>query len=388
MKLGAARSCCGLSLLMMIGSACKESEAEREDRAMRDAVPIRLRPDGAIKLSDLDQKALGLVVAIAVEGDLSESWTRFGVVVARPEDEAVLAMPLTGRVEKTKGIELGSDVKAGDFIANVVPVLGTVDQVTLASQRAGLEGQIASARSELSGQETELTRSRRLQAEGLASAQELFRLETSVATSKAQLEGLTSARRAYDRGESTRVALRSPVGGRVVFLETAISLTLPAGRTVARILQPGPRWIDIAAPFREPSGARYEVEGVGAWAGARLLSRGAIVADDGLRRDRIELVEQTAADLLPGATVTVRVHGAPAHGALVPESALTATPGGAIIFVNVSPGVYSPRPVKIGGRGEGKVVVTEGVKAGDAIVVRGTAGLRGEMIRSELRHQE
>ena len=116
-KIGATRSCGALTLVMMIGSACKESEAEREDRAMRDAVPMRLQPDGAIKLSDPDQKALGLVVATAAEGDLSESWTRFGVVVARPEDEAVLAMPLTGRVEKAKGIELGSDVKSGDFIA-------------------------------------------------------------------------------------------------------------------------------------------------------------------------------------------------------------------------------------------------------------------------------
>ena len=256
---------------------------------MREAVPIRLQPDGTIKISDPDQKALGIVMATAVEGDLAESWIRFGGVVARPEDEAVLAMPLTGRVEKAKGVELGSDVKAGDFIANVVPVLGTVDQVTLASQRAGLEGQIASARSELSSQETELTRGRKLQAAGLASAQELLRLETTVATSKAQLEGLTSARRAYDRGESARVALKAPVPGRLVFLETAISLTLPAGRTVARILQPGPRWVDVAAPFREPSGARYEVEGAGAWTGGKLLSRGAIVADDGLRRDRIEL---------------------------------------------------------------------------------------------------
>ena len=70
------------------------------------------------------------------------------------------------------------------------------------------------------------------------------------------------------------------------------------------------------------------------------------------------------------------------------EVALTTTPTGTSLFVNVSPGVYAPRPIKVGGRGDGKVVVTEGVKAGDAIVVRGTAGLRGETIRSELRHQE
>ena len=354
---------------------------------MRDAVPVRLQPDGTIKLSEADQKALGLVTATAADGELSESWTRFGVVIVRPEDEAVLAMPLTGRVEKAKGIELGADVKAGDLLANVVPVLGTVDQVTLASQRAALEGQIAAARSELSIQETELSRGRKLQAEGLVSAQELLRLETSVATSKAQVEGLAGARRAYDRGEGTRVGLRSPVGGRLVFLETAVSLTLPAGRTVARVLQPGRRWVDVSAPAKEASGARYEVEGAGAWTAGRLLSRGAIVADDGLRRDRIELVE-TADELLPGATVTVRVHGAPAHGAVVPESALTMTPTGTVVFVSVAPGMYASRPVKIGGRADGKVVVTEGIKAGDAVVVRGTAGLRGETIRSELRHQE
>ncbi len=374
--------------LVVVIAACGESETEREERAMRDAVPVRLQPDGTIKLSESDQKALGIATVTAIEGDLSESWIRFGVVVVRPEDEAILAMPLTGRVEKAKGVDLGGEVKAGDLIANVVPVLGTVDQVTLASQRAALEGQIASARSELSSQETEQSRGRRLQAEGLASAQELLRLETNVATNRARLEGLKTARLAYDRGESMRIGLKSPVTGRLVFLETAVSLTLPAGRTVARILQPGPRWIDVSAPFREPSGARYEVEGITGWLAGNLLTRGAVVAEDGLRRDRVELVEKTAGELLPGATVTVRVLGAPAHGVLVPESGMTTTPSGAVVYVRVSPGVYAPRSVKIGARADGKVVAVDGVKAGEAIVVRGTAGLRGETIRAELRHLE
>lgn len=374
--------------LVVVIAACGESETEREERAMRDAVPVRLQPDGTIKLSESDQKALGIATVTAIEGDLSESWIRFGVVVVRPEDEAILAMPLTGRVEKAKGVDLGGEVKAGDLIANVVPVLGTVDQVTLASQRAALEGQIASARSELSSQETEQSRGRRLQAEGLASAQELLRLETNVATNRARLEGLKTARLAYDRGESMRIGLKSPVTGRLVFLETAVSLTLPAGRTVARILQPGPRWIDVSAPFREPSGARYEVEGITGWLAGNLLTRGAVVAEDGLRRDRVELVEKTAGELLPGATVTVRVLGAPAHGVLVPESGMTTTPSGTVVYVRVSPGVYAPRSVKIGARADGKVVAVDGVKAGEAIVVRGTAGLRGETIRAELRHLE
>lgn len=355
---------------------------------MRDVVPVRLQPDGTIKLSAADQKALGIAVAPATEGDLSDQWTRFGVVAVRPEDEAVLVMPLMGRVEKAKGVELGADVNAGDLISNVVPVLGTVDQVTLASQRAALEGQIASARSELTGAETELSRGRKMQNEGLVSAQELLRLDTNVATTKARLEGLKGARLAYDRGEGTRIALRSPVAGRLVFLETAVSLTLASGRTVARVVQPGPRWIDVSAPAREPSGARYEVEGAAGWIPGKLLSRGAIVADDGLRRDRIELTEKTPGELLPGAMVTVQVHGPPAHGVLVPESALVATPTTTVVFVAVGPGIFAARPVKIGARGGAEILVVEGIKPANTIVVRGTAGLRGETIRAELRHQE
>ena len=72
MRRGSARSCYALVFILVV-SACGESEGEREDRAMRDAVPVRLQRDGTIKLTDADQKALGIVTAVATDEDLSES---------------------------------------------------------------------------------------------------------------------------------------------------------------------------------------------------------------------------------------------------------------------------------------------------------------------------
>ena len=373
---------------------CGESEAEREERAMKEAVRIRVQPDGSIKLTSEEERALGLATAAAEEGELAEDVTRFGVVLARPDDEAIVAMPLAGRVDKAKGIELGAEVRAGDLLGTVTAVLGAADHVALASQRATLEGQIAAARADLKTQESELARGRKLQSEGLVTAQEVLRLETTVVTSRAQLDGLAAARRAHDRGDGARVDLRSPVAGRIVSLEGAVGLTLPAGRTVTRVLRRGGRWIDVAVPFAEPIGATYDAEAARGTAGvpARLLARGAIVADDGMRRDRIALEGDADAGagqaFIPGATVAVRVHGFPSKGVVVAAAALVATADGPLVFVRVGEGTFAPRRVTVGARREGQALVTNGVAARDVLVVRGAAGLRGETIRAELRHQE
>lgn len=366
--------------------SCTESEAEREARAMKEAVPVRLQADGAIRLTDAEQKAVGLVVTPARKETMTTTVRRLGVVLARPEDEGVLVMPVLGRVDKAPDVQVGQALKPGDLVANVAPILGAADQTSIASQRGGLEGQIAAAAAELTTTETEFARGQRLQAQSLLSAQELLRLETSVSAARSRLAGLRSTRDALTSGPLARTALRAPIAGTLAVLDTAAGLTLPAGHLVARIVASGPRWVDLAVPSAETTGASYVVElpGTADVAPGKLVARGIVVEADGMRRDRLEVPPNGVA---PGSVVLVRVVRESADRVVVAADAVLAIGTAHRVYVRTSAERFEPRSVRVLERSAGKVAL-DGITDGDAVVVRGGAALLGESLRSELRHQE
>lgn len=369
-----------------VTTSCAQSEAEREARAMKEAVPVRLQADGAIRLTEAEQKAAGLVVTSARKETMTTTVRRLGVVLARPEDEGVLVMPVLGRVDKAPEVQVGQVLKPGDLVANVVPILGAADQTSIASQRGGLEGQIGAAAAELTTTETEFARGQRLHAQSLLSAQELLRLETSVSAARSRLAGLRSTRDALTSGPLARTALRAPIAGTLAVLDTAAGLTLPAGRLVARIVASGPRWVDIAVPAAETTGASYAVElpGTTDVASAKLVARGIVVEADGMRRDRVEVPPSGVA---PGSIVSVRITRESADRIVVPTDAVLAIGVAHRIYVRTSGERFEPRSVRVFERGTDKVAV-DGIADGDTVVIRGGAALLGESLRSELRHQE
>ena len=62
--------------------------------------------------------------------------------------------------------------------------------------------------------------------------------------------------------------------------------------------------------------------------------------------------------------------------------------GGDVVYVEVSKGKFAARVVQVGARFEKKVRLVSGLRAGERVVTQGVMGLRGESLRSELRHQE
>ncbi len=63
---------------------------------------------------------------------------------------------------------------------------------------------------------------------------------------------------------------------------------------------------------------------------------------------------------------------------VVPESAVVDTGKRQLVFVEIKPGVYEPRKVKLGRRIEGKYEVLEGLKEGERVVVKGAFLLDSE----------
>jgi Cu(I)/Ag(I) efflux system membrane fusion protein len=73
--------------------------------------------------------------------------------------------------------------------------------------------------------------------------------------------------------------------------------------------------------------------------------------------------------LKPGMRVRLRLTSALGHGPVVPESAVVDSGAQQIVFVEEGmAGMYTPRAVTVGGRSEGRYLLTSGVRVGERIV--------------------
>ncbi len=333
-----------------------------------------------LELTPEQRAQLGLVTVKATLGELPDVELRSGTVLLPPTAQALVSTPVSARTRAPVTLVVGQTVREGDPIAEVVPVLSAGEQVTLNVQAADLIGQIASTDTQLKNEEAQLARGRALAPRGLISPQDLDNQEASVASTRSKLAALrTESAMQGARGGS--VTLRAPIGGLVASVDAPNGATLQAGHVLAQIVIDGPRWLDVAMPTDVASGSGYSVRVGGAWVRARLLARGVLASPDGLRRDRLEL---TAAGLVVGATLDVRLERGDAKGVVIPASALVPTSEGDVVYVETSDGKFVERPVRVAARLDERVRLSSGVAEGESVVVVGAQGLRGEKMRAAL----
>ena len=88
--------------------------------------------------------------------------------------------------------------------------------------------------------------------------------------------------------------------------------------------------------------------------------------------------------LKPGLFANVEIEKAARRAALrLPENALVLLQGQMTAFVVRGSG-FEPRPVEIGERNGGMVVVKSGLEAGDHVVVAGAYALKAKMLKSQI----
>ena len=371
-------------ILLLVLAGCAESEAEREERAMEAAIPHRLQPDGTIRLEAPDRVTLGLEVATATEGELPDSVLRTGRLLARPGEDALVVAPVTGRLTQASPVSLGDTVEKGAALVRIAPILGALDAI----QSAQLGAEAETARTEVETRIAEAVRDRDLAKSGIVSVQQLQQAEAALSAAKARLEGLERAVAVRSSGEGEAVTLRAPVAGTLVSLELSLGRVVQAGDVVARIVRPGPRWVDVRVPPAERAGSEYEVLAGDDSVPARLVARGGVVEKDGVRHDRIEIDAAASAGLIPGQVVSVRVALGAGRGIVLPAEAVVPGPAGDAVFVEVTPGVFASRAVEVAARLGGRVRLSSGIQAGEQVVTRGAMSLRGETLRSQLKHTE
>jgi cobalt-zinc-cadmium efflux system membrane fusion protein len=373
-----------LVMTAVVAGCGGESEATREAAAMKAATPNRVQADGSIRLTDADRAALGLTVQTAAEAELPNATLRFGRLVSPPANEAQVVSPVTGRITRPPGVQLGAIVAAGAPLLDIEPALDVADRISVGTQAAQRQGDIEAAQRELTKAEADAERARALSPQVVSTAQ-LQQAETAVATARARLEGLQAARAAETTARTQAVPVTTPIGGTVAEITATVGSLVNRGDVLARIVKSGPLWVDLSVPPDDPIGDHYELVTATGTIPARLLSRGRLTDVGGTRTDRLAVEAGDVSALTPGTAVSLRVgHGA-TRGIVVPESAIVPGVETDAVFLEVSPGVFTSRAVQVAARFNGQVRLNAGLKAGERVVVRGGMALQGELLRSQLR---
>jgi len=367
---------CLLLAAALLTAGCKSSPDDDEQAP----TPQRLDASGHIVLTREERTAIGLRTTVVHKGVLTRSSLRFGKVVGRPQENALVVAPVTGRLAVPK-VALGTHVSIGDEIVTLQPLVSAASQASLQAQRRQLLGQVAGAQAEVKARQDDLDRVSRLSASGLSTEAAKAQAKAALTAEQARAKSLQRAASDLARLTGGRIQLRAPVSGVVASLETDTGALVDQGAVIARIVQPGPRWIDLAVPPGDPVSGAYRVKSMAGSVSAKLLSRGALVEPDGTRRDRLEAPQEAAATLPPGAIVAVEVRH-PTHGVLVPTRAVVRRGTGSVVFVQASEGRYAVRTVQVGGRDAEEVVVSSGLVAGARVVSRGAWALLGVLARA------
>jgi membrane fusion protein, multidrug efflux system len=322
--------------------------------------PTGCREDGAAAPRPTKDLRVPVEVAVLTTKDFEDALDISAVV--RPHQKVVISAETSGSIVSAP-IEEGERVSRGALLAKVDKDVN--------------QARIARLQSQLKSVEREKERTARLSREGLATPQQLDQAESAV---RAASLGLEEAQ--VGLGKST---VRSPIDGHVSRTYVEVGSFVAPGSPLAEIIVYDRVIVEAGVP---ESAVRYIRKGsqVKVWVPALekhvdgTVKRRAIVATPKTRTFEVDItVDNESLELLPGMRAKVIVEKKVHRDALVvPRDAILQGVRGQEAMVlpgNGAEGEAVVRRVTLGPAKGNEVVVTEGLKAGERLIVKGHRSL-------------
>jgi RND family efflux transporter MFP subunit len=331
--------------------------------ATADDVPVidEGEPAGIAFLKEQQWKTPGFATAFAVQGTATETFEVAGEIIPAAGRFADVQAPVAGLID-AEGVEAapvpGGRVSRGQVLA----------VLTAATSEGG--NIHAEARARLREAEDEHARAQRLVQAGAAPRRRLHEAEIQLDAAREAMVGLGTA------GEGGRYEIRAPIAGIVLARHAAPGVRVDAGSTLFTIVNPDVVWLQSFVPLPQVAliaradAARFRVEGLDRdFQASRLVSVGASI--DPVRRmvPVIHQVGNPGGQLRIGSRARVALStGVSRAGVLVPSSAVLDDDGRSLIYVQVEGELFEARRVTLGGGTGDRLLVLDGVRAGERIV--------------------
>jgi RND family efflux transporter MFP subunit len=294
--------------------------------------------------------------------------------IVQAQTELNYAFRIDGRMIE-RPVRVGDAIRPGQLLARLD---ASNEESALASARA----QLASAQAQALEQRNNLNRQRELLAQRFISQAAFDQFSANATSAEA---AVTSARSQVDLAQNrvsyTRLAADAP--GTVAAVGAEPGEVVPAGRMVVQVARKEglDAVFDVPAQIKDRAPSSPEIT-VALTTDPNVAAKGRVRevsprADPvtGTFKVRVGLIDPPAG-LRLGSTVTGRMRMATAAAIEIPGSALVrAGAQSAVWIVDPKTQTVSQRPIRVASHGAERVVVAEGLEAGDVVVTAGVQAL-------------
>lgn len=309
--------------------------------------------------------------------------------------ETVELRPRVSGYVQSVNVPEGSVVRQGQLLFQIDPAPFQAELHAASARRAEAEARLGLA-------QTEHARAESLFAQGVIARERLDQASATLRERQAQVQSASAAER-LARLQLSYTRVTAPISGRVGQVLVTQGNLVAAGAQAAPLtsivsVNPLHAYFDVdeatylAALAKARAGAALPVEirladGGPAQSGRLDFVANRLDAGTGTARVRA-VVANPDGRLTPGLFARVRlVTGPAAPTPLIHDQAVRAEQGRRFVLVVGQAGKLEYRPVKLGGVEQGLRVVTEGLRPGEQVVVKGLVG-PGMTIRPRTVHAE
>jgi membrane fusion protein, heavy metal efflux system len=314
-------------------------------------------------LKEQQWKTPGFRTAFATSGELFASFEATGVIEPAPGRQAEVTAPIAGLVDAAsvaRSPTSGQRVRRGDILASVTPSLGEGGSA------------YAEARAALREAQDEYTRAKRLVEAEAAPTRRLHEAENRLQAAREALAGFGGG----GLMPGGRLPIRAPISGEVVRRSIALGGRLEAGAPLFTIVDPAIVSLRVNVPAAQAplitprSGAGFTVEGSERrYEAAAVLSVGSVIDPASRTLPVIYQIPNGDGSIKVGQNARVEIQtGQRVRGVVVPVTAVLDEDGRPVAYVQPEGESFEKRELKLGGRQGDRVLVLEGIKAGERVV--------------------
>lgn len=291
-----------------------------------------------------------------------------GRIAFRPQAITIVDSPVTARI-------LSINARAGEIVKAGSPLM-TLQSADVAAARSAYN----QAKARNAAAEDLLHRQNEMIRKGVGLEVERFNAETSLLEARAELERARNTVKQFGSGKGDHFILRAPADGIVLDISaSAGSMVLPGDKALVTISDPDGLWViadiaesEISNIFVRQS-ASIHIPGAQVRLDAVIDNIGRAINEDQRRVPVYLSFREQPEHVSAGMLAEVQLNMTDDEVRLsLPTSAVLIKDGRQqIVYVQRSDGLYESRPVRIGSSYGSRVVVLEGLRAGEEVVVGG-----------------